>query len=198
MRALWYDVFKDGKTGADASPNVLAEETKLAWSTNVSGKNTRFFNVIQDDNEDIAGAVVHFSGIESYDSLLEFTRAIPWMQHDFAAGKYCDVEHVKRLQPFRTSPTVAWYAVLSAKERDGYDENYGLDDALQAFRLLKSNITEEVFDLLSPDQGKVSRFANDRKEAEGYLKQFLSVREETVDVLILRTKSTCVWDFAFF
>lgn len=156
MRALWYDVFKEGKTLADASSAVLAQESNMAWSTNVSGKNTRFFNVITEEDGEIAGAVVHFTDIRSYDDLRELTSSIPWMKHDFAIGKpflyenfvsveklfhqngkYLRVQPIKRLQPFTTSPTVTWYVILTAKMLSGYDEQYGVDDALQGFRLLK-------------------------------------------------------------
>ncbi|KAJ4542998.1 hypothetical protein HRR83_003528 [Exophiala dermatitidis] len=196
MRALWYDVFKQGKTLADAPPDVLAQESNMAWSTNVSGKNTRFFNIITEKDDVIAGAVVHFTDIKSYDDLLELTGSIPWMEADFAVGrpflyqnfvsveklfhqngKYLGVEPIKRIQPFTTSPTVTWYA----------------------FRMLKGGIAEEVFDLLPPDDGLILRIkANDRAEVEEYLHNFLSVRHGAVDVLVLKTKSTCVWDFAFF
>lgn len=155
MRALWYDVFKEGRTLADASPAVLAEESDMAWSTNVSGKNTRFFNVITDDDE-IAGAVVHFTDIQSYGDLVALTRSIPWIKHDFAVGrpflyqnfvsvqrlfnqkqKYLGVEVIKRKQAFNTSPTVTWYVVINAKTPDEYVQEYELDTALQGFRMLK-------------------------------------------------------------
>ncbi|KAL2408250.1 hypothetical protein ABEF93_000056 [Exophiala dermatitidis] len=218
MRALWYDVFKQGKTLADAPPDVLAQESNMAWSTNVSGKNTRFFNIITEKDDVIAGAVVHFTDIKSYDDLLELTGSIPWMEADFAVGrpflyqnfvsveklfhqngKYLGVEPIKRIQPFTTSPTVTWYVILTAKTSEGFDEGHGVDNALQAFRMLKGGIAEEVFDLLPPDDGLILRIkANDRAEVEEYLHNFLSVRHGAVDVLVLKTKSTCVWDFAFF
>lgn len=156
MRALWYDVFKQGKTLADAPPAVLAEESNMAWSTNVSGKNTRFFNIITEGDGEIAGAVVHFTDMESYDDLLDLTSSIPWMKNDFAigkpflyenfvsveklfhqGGKYLGVEPMKRLQPFTTSPTITWYVILTAKTLEGYDKEFGIDDALQGFRMLK-------------------------------------------------------------
>ncbi|KAL2404115.1 hypothetical protein ABEF95_002198 [Exophiala dermatitidis] len=188
MRALWYDVFKQGKTLADARPDVLAQESNRAWSTNVSGKNTRFFNVITEKDDETAGAVVHFTDIKSYDDLLELTGSIPWMKADFAVGrpflyknfvsveklfhqngKYLGVERIRRSQPFTTSPPSL------------------------------GGIAEEVFDLLPPDHGLILRVkANDRAEVEGYLHNFPSVRQGVVDVLVLKTKSTCVWDFAFF
>ncbi|CZR50379.1 uncharacterized protein PAC_00251 [Phialocephala subalpina] len=218
MRALWYDVFKEGKSIADAPPSMLEEENELAWSSNVHENNTRFNTVIVDESEDIAGAVVHLSGIESYSKLLDFISKVPWIQHDFAYGKafpfgnfvsvqklfhqdgkYRGVPMIDRPRPFNTSPTITWYVILSAKKTDGYDDDYGLDDALQGFRLLKSNIAEEVFDLEDPEQGKILRIkANDREEVKSYVKEFASVRQGAVDVLILRTKSTCVWDFSFF
>ncbi|OQV03393.1 hypothetical protein CLAIMM_08442 [Cladophialophora immunda] len=218
MRALWYDVFKEAKSLEDASPSVLAQESNMAWSTNVSGKNTRFFNVIREEDGEIAGAVVHFTDIKSYDDLRELTSSIPWMKHDFAIGqpflyenfvsveklfhqdgKYLGVQPIERLLPFTTSPTVTWYVILTAKVLSGYDEEYGVDDALQGFRLLKGGVAEEVFDLLSPDKGMIFRIkANNREEVNGYLNEFASVRNGAVKVLILKTKSTCVWDFAFF
>lgn len=156
MRALWYDVFKQGKTLADASPAVLAEESDMAWSTNVSGKNTRFFNVITEKDGEIAGAVVHFTDMKSYDDLINLTASIPWMKHDFAVGraflyenfvsveklfrqhgKYLGIEPMRRLAHFTTSPTITWYVILTAKTSDGYNEEFGVDDALQGFRMLK-------------------------------------------------------------
>ncbi|PVH69454.1 hypothetical protein DL98DRAFT_598644 [Cadophora sp. DSE1049] len=218
MRALWYDVFNDGKDIADASSWMLAEENDLAWSSNVNENNTRFNTVILDDSEDIVGAVVHLSGIESYPKLLDFISKVPWIQHGFAHGnafpfgnfvsvqklfhqdgKYRGLPTIERTQPFNTNPTITWYVVLSAKKVAGYDEKFGLDDALQGFRLLKSNIAEEVFDLKDPEQGKILRIkANDRGEVQKYIENFTSVREGAVNVLILRTKSTSVWDFSFF
>ncbi|KAK4944542.1 hypothetical protein LTR10_015976 [Elasticomyces elasticus] len=220
MRALWYDVFKDGKSIKDAPQDMLAEENDLAWRSNVETMNTRFFTVIQEDNEEVAGAVVHLTDIKDYDSLVDFMGKVPWIVHDFAAGgvfpftnfvsvqklfhqnnKYQGIELIKRLKPFTSSPTITWYVVLSAKKesQSGYDKSYGLDDALQSFRLLKGDIAEEVFDLQEPEQGKFLRIkANDRPEIQHYVNEFASVREGVVNVLILRAKSTCVWDFSFF
>ncbi|KIX09561.1 uncharacterized protein Z518_00641 [Rhinocladiella mackenziei CBS 650.93] len=180
MRALWYDVFKEGKSLADAPKEMLAEENALAWKSNVETWNTRFFPVIQEDSEDIAGAVVHLTGVENYESLVKFTANVPWIVHDFAAGgvfpfgnfvsvqklfhqdnKYRGIDLIKRVKPFVSFPTITWYVVLSAKHtwREEYEKQFGLDDALQSFRLLKGDIAEEVFDLHDPEQGKVSKQA---------------------------------------
>lgn len=103
------------------------------------------------------------------------------------------------------------------------DKAKGIQDLIK-FRYT-GNIAEEVFDLEDPEKGKVSApphflfrkpcrtmnltviffptqilriKANDREEVKSYVNEFASVRQGAVDVLILRTKSTCVWDFSFF
>lgn len=157
MRVLWYDVFNNDKSLADASASMLAEENALAWKSNVEEWSTRFFNVIQEDSEDIAGAVVHLSTVESYDGLQEFVKSVPWIKHGFATGKafpfknfvsvqklfhqdgkYAKYDLIPHQKPYVTSPTITWYVVLAAKSIDGHDARFGVDDAFQAFWMLKS------------------------------------------------------------
>lgn len=157
MRALWYDVFNAGKSLAQAPADMLKEENDLAWKSNVEEWNTRFFNVIQNDSEEIAGAVVHLCNFESYEALQEFVRSVPWIKHGFATGKaypftnfisvqklfnqggkYAGYGLIHRKNPFCTSPTITWYVILAAKSKDTHEKGYGIDDALHGFRLLKS------------------------------------------------------------
>lgn len=199
MRALWFDVFHEGTSIADADKEVLLEENTLAWKSNVEAMNTRFFPVIGDDDENIRGAVVHLQGFSDYPSMVAFTKTVPWIKHGVARGgiypygnfvsvqrlfgqngKYRDVKLIERIQRFETSPTFTWYVVISARKTqlEDYDAQYGLDDALQCFRLLKGKqklmkfnqyryvervfvyflageVAEEVFDLHGPFEGKV-------------------------------------------
>lgn len=163
MRALYYDVFKAGKDVTQAPPEVLEKENQLAWKSNVHEHNSRFFNITSDedrDGHDIRGAVVHLSGFSSYESLMEFTQNVPWVKYGFAdgrtipfgnfvsleklfyqQGKYKTLEQIKRSHPFTSDPTVTWYVIISAKDISSYDTRFGLEDALQCYRLLKGKAT---------------------------------------------------------
>lgn len=158
MHALWYDVFKDGKTLDNAPRELLLEENKYAWRSTAEAWCSRFFPLLHDEEPQVRGAVVHLDDIKSHQDLLTMCAEIPWIKHGFADGRallygnfvsvqklfnqnrkyaYDNVKHISRLQPFTSDPTVTWYAIITAEDVPHYDDKYGIEDAFACFQLLK-------------------------------------------------------------
>lgn len=158
MKALFYDVFKNDKSILDAPPELLALETKYAWTATKDEDADRFFPIVFDDNELTRGAVIHLGGYETTEQVAQHVDNVPWLTHGFSDGffyvygnfksvellfkhngkyAYENLNPMDRVQPFTTDPTVTWYVVVEAKEPSTYDAKHGVGDAVGCFRLLK-------------------------------------------------------------
>jgi hypothetical protein len=156
MDYLFYDVFKDGKTIADAPLSLFKKESDFAWDSTRRGETVRFFPLATDEQDIINGAVVHLRGIPTPEDADKLKEQVPWIKHGFSNGrvvpignfvsvsklfgqngKYRGTEPVQRSQPFSTDPCVTWYVIVTAKDASSYDSAYGLEDALECVRLWK-------------------------------------------------------------
>lgn len=163
MDYLFYDVFKDGKTIADAPLSLLKKESDFAWDSTQSGETTRFFTLATDQGDQVNGAVVHWKGIRSPEHAHSIRDEVPWIKNGFSdgrvvpignfvsvsklfnqGGKFRGAEPVQRSSAFNTDPCVTWYAVVTAKETSSYDSAYGLEDALHCVRLWKGRFDTPV------------------------------------------------------
>lgn len=77
MDYLFYDIFKDGKTLADAPLWLLKDESDFAWDSTRKGETVRFFPLATSHGNQINGAVAHLKGICSLEDAQIFRDRVP-------------------------------------------------------------------------------------------------------------------------